>query len=215
MNELVNTKTTGITIATLIEEEEYLRLLHHNDRTIIQQQWLDGIDAYVADPKEYDPVVHVDEVPYPFQFPPGARKKLYELPDGYMYYAECHLHWHVVYTVNISTMEIIGVSDSENFELTNPSVAQCRDGNCKRSKYMATSYFQLVHQRTTLWKLEEDEKKRTTSFVAYGAAAFINEDTFGVYIDFGAKLPNGTGCLTAGIIYCRQFCVSTSSTVAL
>ena len=31
-------------------------------------------DAYVAEPKEDDHVVDVDEVPYPFQFPPGARK---------------------------------------------------------------------------------------------------------------------------------------------
>ena len=215
MNKPVNPHgTPDELLARLNEEEVRVWSLPIHERTQSQQEWIDGIDAHIAHETEDDPNVDVDAVPPPFQYPPGAKHSIQDLPHEYIYYAECHLNWYVVYTVKKLTLEIVGVSDSVKLGLIDPTVAECRDGNCKRAKCQPDAFESLVHQRNTFRKGDKEaENDRSVSFEAYGAEADITEDTFGYYIDFGPKIQCKSSVLEPGSVYCRQFSLTTSSPV--
>ena len=88
------------------------------------------------------------------------------------------------------------MSDSVKLGLIDLSVAEYRDGNCKRAKCQPNAYPSLVNQLHTFIKLEEEaENERTMYFETYGDVANITEDNFGYYIDFGNKIPNKTSVL--------------------
>ena len=96
-----------------------------------------------------DADVDIDEAPPPFQYPPGALISNAELPEEYMYYAETHLNWHVVYTVRNSTMEVVGINNSLSINLIDPSIAQ-------RLRCDADKYSMLELERADLRKSVKD-----------------------------------------------------------
>ena len=108
----------------------YIYSLDYKERTKPQENIIDKYEAFIVEAKKQDPQVDLDEVPPPFQYPPGANKSDQVLPEKYMYYTETHLNWNVVYTINRTTMEIVGISDLVSTDLIDPSVAQCHDGEC-------------------------------------------------------------------------------------
>ena len=154
----------------------------------------------------------MDEVPPPFQYPPGANTSERVLPDNYMYFTESHLNWNVVYTINRTTMEIVGISDSVCTDLIDPSVAQCRDGECKRLRCYPAQYSVLKFNRSNFCSIvKAKESQRTTSYEGYGAIASVSTDDFGYMVDFVGKMPNKESELDPKVIYRRQFNMSTCS----
>ena len=193
-------------------ELDYIESLLPSQRNENQQSWLDNYKAFLSKAKEEDPLCNLDDVPPPFQFPPGASKSEEELPDEYMYYPETHLNWNVVYTVNKTTMEIVGVCDTVKCDLIAPAIAQCRDGTCKRKRCDPKKYIELVLEsadcRRSVSKLESE---RISSFKGYGALARLTEDDYGYMVDFNGKMPVDESELDSSKIYHRQMSMSTCS----
>ena len=159
-----------------------------------------------------DADVDIDEAPPPFQYPPGALISNAELPEEYMYYAETHLNWHVVYTVRNSTMEIVGINNSLSINLIDPSIAQCRDGHCKRLRCDADKYSMLELERADLRKSVKDiESKIESSHEAYGSIACVSEDDFGYFVDMDGRMPADESELDTKKNYHRQFTMSSAS----
>ena len=81
MNKTVNPhETTDEILAELNEKEVRTRSLSIHKRTQSQQKSIDNTEGYIAHATEEDPNIDIDTVPPPFQYPPGTKHSIQNLP---------------------------------------------------------------------------------------------------------------------------------------
>ena len=109
-------------------------------------------------------------------------------------------------------MEIVGINNSLSINLIDPSVAQCRDGHCKRLRCDDDKDSMLELEHADLRKSVKDiESKIESSDKAYGSIARVSEDDFGYFVDMDGRMPADESELDSNKIYLRQFTMSTAS----
>ena len=125
--------------------------------------WIDGINNYLLDACFNNPNVDVDKVPPLYQY--GSINYFSDLPEDCIYYVECHLNWHVVYIVNESTMEIVGIHKAIKCYLIEISVAQRCDGNSTRTQCKPDNYQTFNVLSLTFTKLLKGKEEYRTHYL--------------------------------------------------
>ena len=176
---------------------------------------LDRLDEYLANKVATNSEVDFDDVPPPYQYPPGCAISNNILPDRYSYHVDSRLNWITVYTVVNYTMDIGGVNYGVKLETTPPTASLCRNGNYKRVYCYATTFLILDHNCPNLMIfLKLRQSKRERYHEAYGRVAITSKDEYACLVDFGEKVANSGSELDPMVVYPRQLGVCTSCPIS-